>query len=156
MRTFYSVVIRIKTPSKRCCIKSLPGPEDFESLNCTKQCNLLHCFGLQIGVLLIIAPSSPLTTVNKHKLSIWSKTECWHDQQQNAYLLLIKWTTCTCTLCSLSHDTSLQSVLSNNQTLLQKRKQIPLLSSVNFLTIRTPRKFVVITLKFELCGSIIE
>ena len=28
--------------------------------------------------------------------------------------------------------------------------------TVNFLNIRTPKKFVVITLKFELCGSIIE
>ena len=29
-------------------------------------------------------------------------------------------------------------------------------TTVNFLNIRTPKKFVVITLKFELCGSIIE
>ena len=29
-------------------------------------------------------------------------------------------------------------------------------STVNFLNIRTPKKFVVITLKFELCGSTIE
>ena len=28
--------------------------------------------------------------------------------------------------------------------------------TVNFLNIRTPKKFVVITLKFELCGSTIE
>ena len=28
--------------------------------------------------------------------------------------------------------------------------------TVNFLNIRTPQKFVVITLKFELCGSTIE
>ena len=28
--------------------------------------------------------------------------------------------------------------------------------TVNFLNIRTPRKFVIITLKFELCGSTIE
>ena len=28
--------------------------------------------------------------------------------------------------------------------------------TVNFLNIRTPKKFVVITLEFELCGSIIE
>ena len=28
--------------------------------------------------------------------------------------------------------------------------------TVNFLNIRTPKKFVVITLKFELCGSVIE
>ena len=26
-------------------------------------------------------------------------------------------------------------------------------STINFLNIRTPKKFVVITLKFELCGS---
>ena len=29
-------------------------------------------------------------------------------------------------------------------------------TTVNFLNIRTPKKFVVITLKFELCGSTIE
>ena len=29
-------------------------------------------------------------------------------------------------------------------------------NTVNFLNIRTPKKFVVITLKFELCGSTIE
>ena len=29
-------------------------------------------------------------------------------------------------------------------------------STVNSLNIRTPKKFVVITLKFELCGSTIE
>ena len=29
-------------------------------------------------------------------------------------------------------------------------------STVNFLNIRTPEKFVIITLKFELCGSAIE
>ena len=29
-------------------------------------------------------------------------------------------------------------------------------NTVNFLNIRTPKKFVVITLKFELCGSSIE
>ena len=29
-------------------------------------------------------------------------------------------------------------------------------STINFLNIRTPKKFVVITLKFELCGSTIE
>ena len=28
--------------------------------------------------------------------------------------------------------------------------------TVNFLNIRTPKKFVVITLKFEVCGSTIE
>ena len=28
--------------------------------------------------------------------------------------------------------------------------------TVNFLNIRTPKKFVIITLKFELCGSTIE
>ena len=28
--------------------------------------------------------------------------------------------------------------------------------TVNFLNIRTPKKFVVVTLKFELCGFIIE
>ena len=28
--------------------------------------------------------------------------------------------------------------------------------TVNFLNIRTPQKFIVITLKFELCGSTIE
>ena len=28
--------------------------------------------------------------------------------------------------------------------------------TVNFLNIRTPKKFVVITLKFELCGSTIH
>ena len=28
--------------------------------------------------------------------------------------------------------------------------------TVNFLNIRTPKKFVLITLKFELCGSTIE
>ena len=33
---------------------------------------------------------------------------------------------------------------------------IPRISTVNFLNIRTPKKFVVITLKFELCGSTIE
>ena len=32
----------------------------------------------------------------------------------------------------------------------------PLHVTVNFLNIRTPKKFVVITLKFELCGSTIE
>ena len=42
-----------------------------------------------------------------------------------------------------------------------KVMKIPLTSrkvdvTVNFLNIRTPQKFVVITLKFELCGSIIE
>ena len=31
-----------------------------------------------------------------------------------------------------------------------------MLYTVNFLNIRTPKKFVVITLKFELCGSTIE
>ena len=30
------------------------------------------------------------------------------------------------------------------------------MNTVNFLNIRTPKKFVVITLKFELCGSTIE
>ena len=30
------------------------------------------------------------------------------------------------------------------------------MGTVNFLNIRTPKKFVVITLKFELCGSAIE
>ena len=30
------------------------------------------------------------------------------------------------------------------------------LYTVNFLNIRTPKQFVVITLKFELCGSNIE
>ena len=30
------------------------------------------------------------------------------------------------------------------------------LGTVNFLNIRTPKKFVVITLKIELCGSTIE
>ena len=30
------------------------------------------------------------------------------------------------------------------------------MSTVNFLNIRTPKTFVVITLKFELCGSTIE
>ena len=29
-------------------------------------------------------------------------------------------------------------------------------TTVNFLNIQTPKKFVVITLKFELCGSTIE
>ena len=29
-------------------------------------------------------------------------------------------------------------------------------NTVNFLNIRTPKEFVVITLKFELCGSTIE
>ena len=33
--------------------------------------------------------------------------------------------------------------------------EIPL-TTVHFLNIRTPQKFVVITLKFELCGSTIE
>ena len=35
-------------------------------------------------------------------------------------------------------------------------KQINKSGTVNFLNIRTPKKFVVITLKFELCGSTIE
>ena len=33
---------------------------------------------------------------------------------------------------------------------------VSLQSAVNFLNIRTPKKFVVITLKIELCGSTIE
>ena len=33
---------------------------------------------------------------------------------------------------------------------------VAIMSTVNFLNIRTPKAFVVITLKFELCGSTIE
>ena len=37
----------------------------------------------------------------------------------------------------------------NNQKMANK-------GTVNFLNIRTPKKYVLITLKFELCGSTIE
>ena len=33
---------------------------------------------------------------------------------------------------------------------------LPITTTVNFLNIRTPKKFVVITLKFKLCASTIE
>ena len=38
----------------------------------------------------------------------------------------------------------------------ETRPRIWTVITVNFLNIRTPQKFVVITLKFELCGSTIE
>ena len=55
----------------------------------------------------------------------------------------------------MSHDTKLSS---NNQHFPQNFLALFLISmgTVNFLNIRTPKNFVVITLKFELCGSTIE
>ena len=41
-------------------------------------------------------------------------------------------------------------------TLLVSAFVVRCIPTVNFLNIRTPQKFVLITLKFELCGSTIE
>ena len=41
-------------------------------------------------------------------------------------------------------------------TLLQNIVDMAKVNTVNFLNIRTPKIFVVITLKFELCGFTIE
>ena len=48
-------------------------------------------------------------------------------------------------------------IFSNSQglkRLLGKNRSIK--DTVNFLNIRTPKQFVVITLKYELCGSTIQ
>ena len=44
----------------------------------------------------------------------------------------------------------------NKSYLLVKDQTEEEQATVNFLNIRTPTKFVVMTLKFELCGSTIE
>ena len=48
------------------------------------------------------------------------------------------------------------SIFRDRRFFLYHLQPIKMGFTINFLNIRTPKKFVVITLKFELCGSIIE
>ena len=50
----------------------------------------------------------------------------------------------------------LEDYFVNNVTINKQQNQGTNCFTVNFLNIQTPDKFVVITLKFELCGSTIE
>ena len=63
----------------------------------------------------------------------------------------------TCCLNILEKTFQVSTKFTRERAIHQKQEgNILFKDTVNFLNIRTPKKFVVITLKFELCGSTIE